>query len=82
MKNITRTITTIEAIAKVYNRETASIDDIAVVIADTPDEKVAKAIEKTLPVGVKLVDVVDIKRVEKVYSMPVETFVANATEVE
>lgn len=82
MKNITRTITTIEAIAKVYNRDTASIDDIAVVIADTHDEKVAKAIEKTLPVGVKLVDVVDIKRVEKVYSMPVEIFVANATEVE
>lgn len=82
MKNITRSITTIEAIAKVYNRETASIDDIAVVIADTPEEKVAKAIEKTLPVCVKLVDVVDIKRVEKVYSMPVETFVANATEVE
>ena len=82
MKNITRTITTIEAIAKVYNRETASIEDVAVVIADTPDEKVAKKIEKILPDGVKLVDVVDIKRVEKDYSMPVETFVANATEVE
>ena len=83
MRYITRTITSVIAICKVYNNTTDSIEDATFNIGNVPEAKVEKEINKMLKdTDLKLIKVVECTTEEAKYKMSEAQFIANAEVVE
>lgn len=88
-KMVTRTVIATEITAKVVNLETDEISTATYVISRTFDGgenlKVKRALEKVLATEqptVGVVAVTDYKRIERLYGITEETFMANAIELD
>ena len=79
---VNRTISNIVATCNIYNTETKVIDEQKITLpAGVNLKKLDKEITKTLPNGLKLLEVVTTETVEASYRMPESQFVALATIV-
>ena len=83
MRYITRTITSVIAICKVYNTATDEMENATFNIGNVPEQKIEKEINKLLKdTDLKLIKVVECTTEEAKYKMSEAVFIENAEVVE
>ena len=81
---ITRTVVGTEITAKVVNKNTDEVSTYSTVVSKvvSEDKDAVKALAKVIPAELVIINVVSLKKIEKLYGMTVADFMAHSIELD